>query len=73
MGGKSRNWPGRREFGERLTISDGNHIFKTYGLLPRRLMARQQTLDLLIEVRILAGQHPAPFWRDRGISSGLIV
>jgi hypothetical protein len=39
-------------------------LFPIFGLqnssptfkLPRRLMARQQTLDLLIEVRILAGQ-----------------
>ena len=32
-------------------------IFRLRFLLPRRLMARQQTLDLLIEVRILAGQQ----------------
>jgi|WetSurMetagenome_2_1015567.scaffolds.fasta_scaffold59925_3 hypothetical protein len=47
-----------KEPGWWLTISGGKAILERFARLPRRLMARQQTLDLLIEVRILAGQQP---------------
>ena len=43
-----------------LTFLPKNGTFMRIFPLPRRLMARQQTLDLLIEVRILAGQHGSP-------------
>ena len=46
-----------------LTLSEEKRKLGSLYELPRRLMARQQTLDLLIEVRILAGQR----------TSGLIV
>ncbi len=42
-----------------LSTVDKNSVnnYPKSGYLPRRLMARQQTLDLFIEFRLLAGQQ----------------
>ena len=40
-----------------LILSFDLRSFECFEELPRRLMARRQSLDLLIEVRILAGQQ----------------
>ena len=61
---------------EPLTLSEEMRKLGTLCQLPRRLMARQQTLDLFIEVRILAGQQEygnAYVAGRSGSSPGLIV
>lgn len=61
---------------EPLTLSEEKRKLASLYELPRRLMARQQTLDLFIEVRILAGQQAflnASLAAVPGFSTGLIV